>query len=637
VTTPSLSPRISFVLLKISLLAILFGVIRVPLLEPDEGRNARVGQEILSTGDWVVPHFHGMPYLDKPILYFATVAASLRMFGSNETAARLPSLLFAIAVGVATWLLARRLHSGRTAWASAVVLASSPLFMLFARTVIFDIALTCFVTVALWLAAEGRAGKRWGFPLFWVSTGFAVLTKGPVGLLLPILGAVLLLIGLGRPRRLRGLFHPIGILLFFATCLPWVLSVEARQPGFLRYALLVETVERLTKPTFQRTGPFYYYVPILLLGLLPWSLVALGRMPAWIRGWRCVRTPSAARGLLLAALAIVVFFSMSSSKLGGYVLPVVPLLAILMGREVEEFVGGPDGGSLLSAHSAARFATPSSAPASGISVDPFGAPGASGGDGIARRELRNTPSGARSRPHRPSAAWTLVPGITLAALGAVLIVAAMSGLPLDRWLKQPAVLAGAAGELFAALGIVFAVCGVALLVLRRTGRAAWAPAVLALIGPFMLAAATGPMVRYGEQNSARQLAAELRKLGADTLTVATVRCFPTSIDFYMGRVVPVVTETGREITSTYVARNFATLEAVGAPGLWTQQKLDAALRNDTVGILVTRSDGAPGSGFEMKARVRKYRVWARAAVVVPAPGPASALTPDPALETASAR
>jgi 4-amino-4-deoxy-L-arabinose transferase-like glycosyltransferase len=548
-----------------------------------------VAQEILASGDWTVPHFHGMPYLDKPILYFAAVASSLSLFGSNEAAARLPSLLFAVATGLAAWLLARRLLSRGVAGWSVVVLASSPLFLLFARTVIFDVALTCFVAFALWFAVEGRAGRRWGFPLFWLVTALAVLTKGPVGLLLPVLGFVALAIGLGRPWRLRGLFHPAGLAIFFAACLPWVLAVESREPGFLRYALLIETVERLTKPTFERTGPIYYYVPVLLLGLLPWSFVALGRLPAWLRGWRRLRTPSPQRGLLFAASAIVLFFSASSSKLGGYVLPVVPLIATLFGREIE--AGCLVGGAPQSAHSAAPSAPPR--PGSPQAPPESSCPGSP----------TTTSAGA--------AAWTLVPGILLAILGVVLTVAARAGLPLDRWLRQPAALAGAAAELFTAIGAVFAICGAGLLLLRRLGRAAWSPVVLALVAPLTLVAATGPMARYGEQNSSRQLAGELRKLGAETRTVAAVRCFPTSLDFYLGRVVPVVTETGREITSTYVARNFRALKAAGAPGLWSSQELDAMLRGTAPAILITRSDEPPGADFRLEGRVRKYRLWSR--------------------------
>ena len=567
-------------LVLISLLSIFLGISRIPLLEPDEGRNARVAQEILATGDWIVPQFHGMPYLDKPILYFAAVASSLALFGSSEAAARLPSLVFAIATGFATWLLARRLFSRGAAWWSVAVLASSPLFLLFARTVIFDVGLTCFFSFALWFAVEGRAGRRWGFPLFWLFAGLAVLTKGPVGLLLPVLGFVAFTIGLGRPWRLRGLFHPVGLVIFLLVCLPWVLAVESREPGFLRYALLIETVERLTKPTFQRTGPFYYYVPILLLGLLPWSIVAVAKLPAYVRARRNLLQPSAERGLLFATLAIVVFFSLSSSKLGGYVLPVVPLIAVLFGREIE--AGRLVGGSPQSAHSAASSATPQ-----------LGSP--------------QDPSATSAGP----ATWTLVPGITLVILGASLFVAARAGLPLDRWLKQPAALAGAAAALLTAVGVVLAICGAGLLVLRRLGRPAWSPVILALVAPLLLLAAIAPMARYGEQNSSRQLAAELRKLGAETQTVAAVRCFPTSLDFYLGRVVPVVTETGREITSTYVARNFQALEAAGAPGLWSPRELDAMLRGGAPAILITRSDEPPGTDFRLEGRVRKYRLWRR--------------------------
>jgi 4-amino-4-deoxy-L-arabinose transferase-like glycosyltransferase len=565
-----------------------------------------VAQEIVASRDWILPHFHGMPYLDKPILYFAAVASSLAMFGSTEAAARLPSLLFAIATGLATWALARRLFSARAAWASVIALASSPLFLVFARTVIFDIALTCFVTFAIFFAVEARAGRRWGFPLFWVCTALAVLTKGPVGLLLPLLGFLALTIGLGKPRRLRGLFHPLGIATFLAVCMPWVLAVESRQPGFLRYALLVETVERLTRPTFQRTGPPYYYVPILLMGLLPWSIVAVGRLPAYIRSRRDAFRPSAERGLLFAVLAIVAFFSASSSKLGGYVLPVVPLIAVLIGREVVRFCWM--GGRLQAGNRAAPCADPLSS-ADLRDAAPFADPRSSA-DLRGKTPFADLQPSAQSPPGA-TRAWTLVPGIVLGVLGALLITAARAGLPLDRWLRQPAVLAGAAGDLLTGIGIVFTVCGLGLLVLNRMRRPAWAPIVLGLVAPMAFVVAIAPMVRYADQNSSRQLAAELRRLGAETRTVATVRCFPTSLDFYLGRVVPVVTETGREITSTYVARNHDALKAAGATGLWSPQDLDAALLAGTVGILITRSDTPPGPEFHLASRVRKYRIWAR--------------------------
>ncbi len=210
-----------------------------------------------------------------------------------------------------------------------------------------------------------------------------------------------------------------------------------------------------------------------------------------------------------------------------------------------------------------------------------------------------------------------MPGIALAVLGATLVIGARAGLPLDRWLRQPAVLAGAAGDLLTGIGIVFTVCGLGLLVLHRMRRPAWAPIVLGLVAPMVFVAAIAPMVRYADQNSSRQLAVELRRLGADTRTVAMVRCFPTSLDFYLGRVVPVVTETGREITSTYVARNHDALKAAGAPGLWSPQDLDAALLAGTVGILITRSDTPPAPEFRLASRVRKYRIWAREGIPPP--------------------
>lgn len=548
------------------LLAALRATIGVPLLDPDEGRNAEVAREMREAGEWIVPQLHGLPYLDKPALYFDIVALSFGAFGKGETAARLPSVFFAAGALAVTWLLARRLAGRRRADLAVAILATVPLFVLFARTVIFDIGLTFFITTAIWLAEEGRAGHRWAGPLAWVAIALAVLTKGPVGLLLPLLAIVALALGKGRPYRLGRVFHPLGIVLFVACVAPWIWTVERREPGFLRYALVVETVERLTKPTFHRTGPVWYYAPILSLGLFPWSLAALARIPAWARGVARggLARPSADRGVLAAVAVIVLFFSLSRSKLGGYVLPAFPLIAILLAGETE---------------------------------------------------------GLRAR----SRAWTLAPGGMLLAIGIASIAAALAGLPLDHWMRQPAALGDAIARLFGGIGVVCAASGIFLLAVARRPRLA--PYAMSLTFPLMIAVSMAPILRYVDVNSSRALADAVRARGG---AVAAVRCFPTGLDYYLDRVVPVVTDSGREITSTYVERNFDRIAGPGAGQVWRAREFEARLRADDIDtrLLITRNEEPPTVGYRIEERIGRWRLWGRESRP-PVAGPSSPFAPEP--------
>lgn len=516
-------------------------------MDPDEGRNAEVAREMLEAGEWIVPRFHGLPYLDKPALYFDAVGLSFALFGRSEATARLPSVLFAFLTGLGTYLLGRRLWGRAQALAGLAVLVSAPLFMGFARIVIFDIALTCFVTWALLFAEEGRRGWRGGFPLAWMSTALAVLTKGPVGLLLPVLGTLTLAAGQGRPLGLRRYFHPLPVSLFALMVLPWVLAMEAVNPGFVRYALLVETLERLTLPTFERSAPFYFYGPVLILGLFPWSLASAGSVPRWLRGIGGLAQPSPKRGLLLTVAGMVLVFTLSTSKLGGYILPAFPLLALLLGSEA--------------------FASPERAKA-----------------------------------------WSLTAGLGLTFIGLSLAVISSLDAPLARWLQQPESLAPVMDVLFFRAGMVFTGMGLVILCLKGLGQPRHAVLMLALCGPATVLAGKGPALVFAEHNSSRRLAEELRRLGGDGVRVATVFCFPVGIDYYLGRVVPLVTETAGELTSTYVQRSFDRLQK-GSAALWSPDTLSARVKQKTVDILVTRGYRPPSAGFYLRSRVGIYSIW----------------------------
>jgi len=529
----------------VSWIAIVSGIDEVPLLEPDEGRNAEVAREMLEAGEWVVPRFHGLPYLDKPTLYFDAVRASFALFGRSEATARLPSVVFALVTALATYRLGERLLGRRQGLAGVAVLVSAPLFIGFARIVIFDMALACFVTGALLFAEEGGRGWRWGFPLAWVATALAVLTKGPVGLLLPALGIVSLSLGQGRP--LRAYLRPVHLGIFLIVLLPWVLAMESRNPGFLRYALQVETLERLTRPTFERSAPLYYYLPVLFLGLFPWSLASLRSAPRWARSLRLLGQPSPARGLLLAAGSMVLFFTLSTSKLPGYVLPALPLLALLVGSE-----------------------------------------------SITAEER--------------SESWGWTAGLGLASIGILLALAVLGGAPIAEWLREPAALSPALLDLALRGGILCCCLGLALIVLGALRKDWLAPVALCLSVPMMVLVGKGPTIVCAEEYSSRRLVSELRRLGGERVRVATVFCFRESLDYYLGRIVPLVTKTGDEITSTYVQRNFDRISSQ-SPGVWTEKELTERLRQNAVDVLITRDYRPPAPGFCLNGRTGAYFLW----------------------------
>ncbi|HEX7828698.1 MAG TPA: glycosyltransferase family 39 protein, partial [Thermoanaerobaculia bacterium] len=244
-----------------------------PLIDADEGRNAEVGREMAETNDYVMPRLNGLPYLDKPVVYFAAEAAAMEVLGPTELAARLPAYLFTLATAAVLFFYARKVWGGDAPYVAAIVFLTIPLTVAFARTVIFDSALAFFVTLALvaFHFAIDERNKRWSI-LAWAAMGFAMITKGPVTFLLVLLVAI----PFAWRRKAVGVLFPIlGIVVFAAIVAPWVWGVTQVVPEFLRYVMVTETVERMATKALKRTGPPWYFLPYFLAGALPWSIVAL--------------------------------------------------------------------------------------------------------------------------------------------------------------------------------------------------------------------------------------------------------------------------------------------------------------------------------------------------------------------------
>lgn len=336
-------PRGRFPLLAALLVLCLPAMLLYPwrtfhLFEPDESRYAQIPREMLASGDWVVPTLQGEPYLDKPPLLYWLVALSYRVLGVTPEAARLVPALCVHLTILAVFLIGRRSIGTRAAMWAALLLTVSPLFIGVARLLLLDGLLTLCVTASVLCGFEAvRTGRL--HPGWWiasaVASGLGFLTKGPISeiLLFPPLLAYAWLQGGTARVGLRWLAIFAGIVL--GVNLPWYVAMLFRAPDFLTYFFWEHNVMRFLQP-FDHLQPVWYYVPILLGGFLPGTLlfVPMIREALWkAPGVRTILTP-AGGFWLLAGMWCVFFFSLSGSKLPTYILPAFPFLSLAVGEYI---------------------------------------------------------------------------------------------------------------------------------------------------------------------------------------------------------------------------------------------------------------------------------------------------------------
>jgi dolichol-phosphate mannosyltransferase len=335
---PGLPRRQAATLLAVLLLVaglLFFTRLRCPLLEPEEARYAEIPRQMLAEGHFVIPVLHGQPYYHKPPLLYWLVMGSYSLFGAHDWAARLVPCAAGFLTVLITCFWGWRTLGGRAGLAGAFILCLSARFLYFGRMLTLESLLCLWVVSALAAAHLAvRAGRpRWGWWLLAaVCCGLGLLTKGPVALVLvggPVLAWQLLDRRTCRPG--------VGLWLAYATvalgvACPWYLLVALSDPGFPGYFFWTHNVVRYLAP-YDHVQPAWFYLPGLLLGMLPWTLLLvpfvkfLGRRSAAVAR----RRPAALGFFLLAALLALAFFSASGCKRAGYILPVFPPLALALG------------------------------------------------------------------------------------------------------------------------------------------------------------------------------------------------------------------------------------------------------------------------------------------------------------------
>ncbi|MGA2424046.1 MAG: glycosyltransferase family 39 protein [Terriglobales bacterium] len=314
-----------------------YGLGAFGLLGADEPRYAQVAREMLERSDWVTPTLQGKPWLEKPVLYYWEAMLSFRVFGVSDRAARLPAAFDAAVLIAAIYFFQRRFRAG-SELDGALIMASCAGVVGFAHAAATDMPLAaCFAIALLGWYAWYENHLRIYLAAFYVFLALGTLAKGPVA---PALSAVILFLFVAARRDwlaiVRTLWIP-GIAIYLAVTLPWYVAVQLRNPEFFRVFILEHNFARFSQNIYHHPQPFWFYLPVFMLAVMPWTFVLVLAVAErvrlmWAEGKPAFLTPedSWALFLLIWMLVPILFFSVSQSKLPGYILPAVPAGALLV-------------------------------------------------------------------------------------------------------------------------------------------------------------------------------------------------------------------------------------------------------------------------------------------------------------------
>jgi 4-amino-4-deoxy-L-arabinose transferase-like glycosyltransferase len=327
-----------------------YGLAYFGLLGADEPRYAQVAREMLARHDWITPTLGGKPWLEKPPLYYWQAMLAYSLFGVSDWAARLPAALDATFMAIAIYLFFRRFRPGAQLDAALITISAAGIIG-FARAASTDMPLAATFTIAMlaWYAwHESNAPAS-----LWIAYAFlalGMLAKGPVAPFLAAVVVAVFALASNHYEILRRSLSIPGILLFSLIALPWYVAVQLRNPDFFHAFILQHNLQRFSSNLYHHREPFWYYIPVVLIALLPWMVFAVAAVAEISRAWwaergKLLKSENAQEDelnlfLLIWLLVPVVFFSLSQSKLPGYILPALPAGALLLADYVRRHVVG---------------------------------------------------------------------------------------------------------------------------------------------------------------------------------------------------------------------------------------------------------------------------------------------------------
>ena len=321
-----------------------YGLGSLPFIGPDEPRYAQVAREMFISGDWVTTRLGGINWFEKPALTYWLSAIGYKLFGENEFGARFFVAVFATVGVLLVYGFGKRIRSARFGFLSAAVLTTCGMWPGFARVATFDMPLSVAMILALagflvWEQQEENQNRNRFWLLMCFALGLGVLAKGLVGIVLPcaVIGLYTLL-----TERLKILFKPklllIGTVIFLATAATWYAPVIAKHGReFINEFFIGHHFQRYLSNKYKHPQPFYFFFLVALAGSFPWTFYLLASAWHSLRNWRETLTDRLRLFLWLWISVTIGFFSFSGSKLPGYVLPIFPAVALLVGLELEKW------------------------------------------------------------------------------------------------------------------------------------------------------------------------------------------------------------------------------------------------------------------------------------------------------------
>jgi 4-amino-4-deoxy-L-arabinose transferase-like glycosyltransferase len=309
-----------------------------PLFVPDEGRYVGVALSMLHTGDWLVPKLDGLPFFHKPPLFYWITATSLAVFGTHEWAARAAPFLAGMASAITLFWFLSHYASRRAAGFGVMLLGTFPLFFDAAQFASMDMLVGSLISITILLLAHvsqqlhsGKSATRI-LVLAYATAGLGMMTKGMIGFVLPGMVITFWLLWNRRFTHLYKLISLPGLVVFLAIVTPWFALMELKFPGFLHYTFIYQQFDRYLDSSFNNPQPIYFYVMVLFGGLIPWA-VGLFWLTSFPNNRQLMSLKRTNHLLSLGVVwlsSILLFFSIPTSKLIGYILPTVPSLALLL-------------------------------------------------------------------------------------------------------------------------------------------------------------------------------------------------------------------------------------------------------------------------------------------------------------------
>lgn len=313
-------------IIAITIFVSFFRLGSVTLFDVDEAVFAEATKEMVETGNWITPTYNGGSRYDKPILFYWLMAASYKIFGINEFAARFPSSIASFLLGLSVFFFVRHFRGEKDALYAAISLLLSIYFLAYSRAAVTDMTLTLFITISIFSFFLSVNKGRYFIYGFYLFSALACLTKGLIGIVFPFSIAAIYILTKEGLSGIKKVFSLKGIILFLIIAAPWYIAeyiINGKE--FVQQFFIKHHFKRYTGVISGHKGPVYYYIPALIIGLFPW----IAFLPAGIRNVFKEKDRLNSFAFIWFA-SIFVFFSLSTTKLPNYILPAIPAVSILI-------------------------------------------------------------------------------------------------------------------------------------------------------------------------------------------------------------------------------------------------------------------------------------------------------------------